>query len=394
MASEYKGGIAFFYRNSWYHRKKELQEDGTTKYGRVGGFKTPEEAEVSYYKMLKEYDDKRRLIITPTIDKEINLDDYIIYWFENNFSKRVESTTAMVTSYSIYNLIIPNIPYKIKLRLVTSDYINDLLFKIDKLGKTTANKARETLNMVFKEAINDNVITKNPVDSCKTYRRGKPNIKLLTQEETKKLLNCAKNDNWYLEILLAMFCGLRKGEIRGLKFDDFDIDKGIVRIKRQLGNQYELKKNEYKIEKLNNIEKDPKTENSMRVLKVPHIILDELEKRKSLVDYYKSINKEYENNNYISCQPNGKPHSSTSLNGYLKKLCIKNGIPEISVHGLRHLYATILIEQGVQLPRIKALLGHGSIHTTFDYYCDIMNEKAKITAFVNNTFSVKEDNNE
>jgi integrase len=394
MASEYKGGIAFFYRNSWYHRKKELQEDGTTKYGRVGGFKTPEEAEVSYYKMLKEYDDKRRLIITPTIDKEINLDDYIIYWFENNFSKRVESTTAMVTSYSIYNLIIPNIPYKIKLRLVTSDYINDLLFKIDKLGKTTANKARETLNMVFKEAINDNVITKNPVDSCKTYRRGKPNIKLLTQEETKKLLNCAKNDNWYLEILLAMFCGLRKGEIRGLKFDDFDIDKGIVRIKRQLGNQYELKKNEYKIEKLNNIEKDPKTENSMRVLKVPHIILDELEKRKSLVDYYKSINKEYENNDYISCQPNGKPHSSTSLNGYLKKLCIKNGIPEISVHGLRHLYATILIEQGVQLPRIKALLGHGSIHTTFDYYCDIMNEKTKITAFVNNTFSVKEDNNE
>jgi site-specific recombinase XerD len=132
----------------------------------------------------------------------------------------------------------------------------------------------------------------------------------------------------------------------------------------------------------------------MRVLKVPHIILDELEKRKNLVDYYKSINKEYENNDYISCQPNGKPHSSTSLNGYLKKLCIKNGIPEISVHGLRHLYATILIEQGVQLPRIKALLGHGSIHTTFDYYCDIMNEKAKITAFVNNTFSVKEDNNE
>lgn len=394
MASEYKGGIAFLYRNSWCHRKKELQEDGTTKYGRVGGFKTPEEAEESYYKMLKEYEDKRRLIITPTIDKEINLDDYIIYWFENNFSKRVESTTAMVTSYSIYNLIIPNIPYKIKLRLVTSDYINDLLSKIDKLGKTTANKARETLNMVFKEAIKDNVITKNPVDSCKTYRRGKPNIKLLTQEETKKLLSCAKNDNWYLEILLAMFCGLRKGEIRGLKFDDFDIDKGIVRIKRQLGNQYELKKNEYKIETLNHIEKDPKTENSMRVLKVPHIILDELKKRKSLVDYQKSINNEYENNDYISCQPNGKPHSSTSLNGYLKKVCIKNGIPEISVHGLRHLYATILIEQGVQLARIKALLGHGSIHTTFDYYCDIMNEKAKITAFVNNTFSVKEDNNE
>lgn len=391
--AEYKGTIAFFYRNSWYHRKKELLEDGSTKYGRLGGFKTPEEAEESYKKCLEEYENQRRNYIVPNIDKEILLRDYLIYWYENIHSKsqRIESTTKMVTCYTIYNLILPNLPYDIKVRLTTSDYINETLDKIDKLGKTTANRSRETFNWALKEAIKDGVITVNPVDSTKFFRRGKTNIKLLSQKEIKTLLSASCKDNWYLEILLALFCGLRKGEIRGLKFSDFNEEKKTVKIQRQLGNQYELKANEFKVEKMSCIEKDPKTDNSFRTLRVPQIIWDELAKRKKLIEYQKLVNSDlYDDNDYISCQPNGKPHSSTSMNAYLKKVCMKNGLPEITVHGLRHLYATILIEQGVALAKISALLGHSSIHTTFDFYCDVLNEKAKITAFVNNTFAVEE----
>ena len=65
----------------------------------------------------------------------------------------------MVTSYTIFYLIIPNLPYEIKTRLVTSDYINELLEKIDKVWKNTANKSRETLNVFFKDAILDNILT-------------------------------------------------------------------------------------------------------------------------------------------------------------------------------------------------------------------------------------------
>ncbi len=389
--NEYKGTIAFMYRNSWNHRKKILLEDGTTKYGRVGGFKTPEAAEESYYKFLQEYEQQRRNKITPMFEKEILLKDYLIYWFENIYSKKIESTTRMVTSYSIYNLIIPNLPYDIKVRLVTSDYLNQLLDKIDKLGKTTANKSRETLTLAFKDAIKDNVLTTNPITNVKLYRRGKPNIKLLSQQEIKKLLEASCKDNWYLEILLALFCGLRKGEIRGLKFSDFNLEKKSVRISRQLGNQYEMNKQEYKVNKLYSKEKEPKTENSFRTLRVPEIIWKELAKRKEIIDYYKKVNENiYTDNDYVSCQPNGEPHCATALNTYLKKICSKNGLPDISVHGLRHIYATILIEQGVALAKISALLGHSSIHTTFDFYCDVINEKEKITAFVNNKFAVTE----
>jgi len=48
------------------------------------------------------------------------------------------------------------------------------------------------------------------------------------------------------------------------------------------------------------------------------------------------------------------------------------------------MYATILMEQGVQLPKISALLGHESVNTTFEYYCEIMDENEKIADFMNN----------
>lgn len=48
--------------------------------------------------------------------------------------------------------------------------------------------------------------------------------------------------------------------------------------------------------------------------------------------------------------------------------------------------ATILIEMNVPLVKISALLGHSSVHTTFEYYCEVMDENENILAFMNNAF--------
>ncbi len=387
----YKGNIAFFYRNSWYHRKKVLQINGKTLYTKVGGFKTPKEAEESYYKCLKEYEEQCRNY-SVLIDKEIMFKDYLIYWYTNVFEPRVESTTSMVASYTIHNLIIPSIPFDIKVRLITSDFIMQTLDNIEKLGKTTANTSRYILNLVFKNVVHDGILSHNPIDSVKVYKRGKVNIKILSKDEIRRFLAVTcDSDTWYLEILLGLFCGLRKGEIRGLKFSDFDVEKKTLKVSRQLANNYEMDNGGFNIKNMNYIEKDTKTENSIRILRVPDIILKELEKRKSIVQYHKLLLKDkYNDSDYVSCQENGLPHGHCSLNAFIEKKCVDNGIPKISVHGLRHMYATILIEQGVTIPKISALLGHASIHTTFDFYLSVMCEREKVAAFMNNTFAVEE----
>ena len=95
------------------------------------------------------------------------------------------------------------------------------------------------------------------------------------------------------------------------------------------------------------------------------------------------------NGDYISCQPNGRPHSLSAFNIALTKVCKKAALPTVTVHGLRHIYATLLIENGASLSKISAVLGHSSINTTFEYYCDIADEGHNIKAFMDNTFIPK-----
>ena len=312
--------------------------------------------------------------------------DFLIYWFEEVFSKRIETTTRMVGAYTVYDLIIPNIDYDIKMRFVSVEYLDELLERASKSCVSAGNKSREILNLAMKEAVIEGYMKVNPVPETKPYKRKKPNITILSREKIKVLLQAASKDNWYLEILLGLFCGLRKEEIYGLKFSDFDVEHKTVKISRQIVANPIIKEGG-KIEDYSTRESDPKTPISFRTLRVPEIILIELEKRKSLVSLYKEkMQENFVDNGYISCQCNGKVHSLSAMNTALRKLCIRNSLPSISVHGLRHMFATILIEQGVSLAKISGLLGHSSVNTTFKYYCNVMDEKDRIIAFMNNTF--------
>lgn len=374
--------------STWFHRVKLLQPDGSTKYSTRRGFSTQEEAEISYEKYDAEYKkDVRKYQMVKNCDSEIGLKDYLIYWFEEVFSERIEATTRMIGAYTLYNLIIPNMEQDIKLRYVNSDYLNALLEQASRTCKSAGNKSRELLNIALKEAVTQGYVKDNPVIGTKRYPRTKPEVNILSKGKLKVLLEVASKSNWYLEILLALFCGLRKGEIQGLKFADFDFDKETVTIKRQVTSNPVVPKGQGKITEYTVTEKPPKTENSYRTLRVPEaVMLQVIFRRKTIECYKKKMEGDFMDHDYISCRENGLPHSVTALNLALSKMCSRNGLPHITIHGLRHMYATILMEQGIPLVKISALLGHSSINTTFEYYCDVMDENENIVAFMNNHF--------
>ena len=200
----------------------------------------------------------------------------------------------------------------------------------------------------------DKFISYNPMPETKPYPRAKPKVRVLSKEKLKVFLEAASKNPWYLEILLGLFCGLRK---------EFTVTEYAV------------------------IERNPKTENSYRILRVPKVVMQEVKRRQQLIELRKTDSGiEYKNFDYVCCQENGEPRSLTAMNQALTKICNRNGLPNITVHGLRHMFATILIELGVPLFKISGLLGHSSVHTTYEYYCEIMDEQDKIIAFVNNTF--------
>lgn len=384
-----KSTKSYYENSSWYHRYKILQEDGTVKYGRKGGFETSREADKSYDKYEAEFKKAFRAYqLSNQVNTDVMLKDYLVYWFEDVFSERIESTTRMVGAYAVYDLILPQMDYDIKVKYVNTEYLNALLAKVAKAGPSAGNKGREFLNIAMKDAVAAGYIKNNPVTGTTPYKRPKPKITILSKEKLKLFLKAASQNAWYLEILLALFCGLRKGEILGLKFSDFDFEKNTVSIKRQIASDPVIKKNTgSRIAEYGLVERDPKTPNSFRTLRVPQIVMEEVKKRQELAESNKEkLQEKYRDKDYVSCQENGMLHSMAAFNTALTKLCNRNSTPHITVHGLRHMYATILIEQQVPLIKISALLGHSSVHTTFEYYCDVMDENENILAFMNHAF--------
>lgn len=335
------------------------------------------EAEQSYRKYEAEYKKAYRAYHAASI-KNLDLKEYLVFWMDEIYRARVENTTYMLASYVLYDLLFPNMEHGIRLRHMNAEYLDSLLEKASRSCASAGNKCRELLNAAMKDAAAEGFIHRNPVPDTKPYKRKKPKIVVLSKEKMKLFLEKASDSNWYLEILFGLFMGLRKGEISGLKFSDIDVENRTLRIERQVTSDPYVGKGDSKIVKYRMVEKEPKTMNSYRTLRVPETIMDEIRKRKQQNDLKKEqFGEGYMDNDYLSCAENGASHSASAFNNALTKLCGRNGLPHLTVHSLRHMYATILTEQGVPLVKVSALLGHSSVHTTFEYYCEAMDENEK-----------------
>lgn len=102
----------------------------------------------------------------------------------------------------------------------------------------------------------------------------------------------------------------KKGEIEGLKYSDFDISHNTVSIKRQITSNPAISKGQSKPEGYGIVERPPKTENSYRTIRVPEVIIRELNIRKEQAKRNRDkLGGSYLDQDYISCQENGVPHS-------------------------------------------------------------------------------------
>lgn len=205
---------AFFERNSWHYRTKVLQEDYSVKYGKVGGFQTAEEAEQAYRAHMEEFERAKEMRMLSQ-DKEITLKSYLLYWFESIYSVRIKGTTRYLSSYVLDTFLMPNIDEKIALKFVSTDYLDRLLMQASRYCESAGNKSRELLYTAMKDAVAVQLLKSNPVKGTQKYPRKKSKIRLPSKSQIKTVLEVEKNRNWFLEIILGLYCGLRKGDADG-----------------------------------------------------------------------------------------------------------------------------------------------------------------------------------
>lgn len=384
----------YFINNSWRYVKREVNlMNFTISYIQKDGYNTRDAAEKE-----KKIDDQKYEKDLKKIKKIANIQytfkEYLDYWLTDIFIKGTDASTRMIGIWAVKNLIIPNIQKDVVLSYVTADYINDILRRCAPICDSAGVTAKKFLRKILFSAYAYGLMPKDIRDDLIEIKSSIPKIKLLKREELRKLLQeASKHTGYYLEILLALFVGLRSGEIRALKYSDFNKEERTVRVTRQYTHNYSIAGDDgefscsYYME-----EKEPKAD-SVRLLRIPNFIFEELEVRKAfnskIIQRVKNNADTHVDEEYVCIGLSGKRKERSALLNALKQTCNFAGVPQVSVHALRHHFATMLLEKGVPLEDISKLLGHKHITTTLDIYCGIMGADDDARAAVNTILPVE-----
>lgn len=293
------------------------------------------------------------------------------YWLINWLEYKhlfVKNSTYMKYKNSIYLHIIPElgaINIKTIDNGIVQNYINQKLC-VDKsnLSPKSVKEIVSIIKNTLTYAENRGIKSKCNCELLIVRSSYKP-IRVLNKNEEKALLNILENniDIFKLGVLISLLTGVRIGELCALKWNDIDLEEGVITINRTMQRvQVEGKNSKTEI-----IITTPKTNASIRQIPIPKI----------LIDYIAEF--EFSDDTYVLTNKKGNYIEPRVMQYRFKKYIQTAGISDANFHALRHTFATRCIEAGVDVKVLSEILGHSSVNITLDRY-------------VHNSIDYKKDN--
>lgn len=323
--------------------------DGKAKYSSVYG--------KSYSVVKKEMVLKKQSVFNEDRQNDMLFSEILNLWLESNTPKLKDSTIIKYSSL-IEKHIAPVLGkfYVSELNTITiNSFIKDKLDngRLDGNGGISASYAR-TIILIIKSALsyaaNEGICypIKNELYSPKLK---KSSVFALTKSEQMKLEKCLFNNinSTTIGILIALYTGMRLGEICALKWADVDFQKKIICVNNTVSRVKTDDETGFTLSK-------PKTDNSIRIIPIISILLRNLKIAK---DKSKSIYVVSDKETFISLR---------TFEYRFHKEIEKCNLTSFNFHKLRHTFATNCISSGVDIKTLSEILGHASVSTTLNLY--------------------------
>ncbi|HHY47493.1 MAG TPA: site-specific integrase [Firmicutes bacterium] len=235
--------------------------------------------------------------------------------------------------------------------------------KEGKLSPASVRYHHAVIHRGLAAAVKLKVLQQNVADYVEPPKILRQTVKILTNEQVTALLEDAKTTPHYAPLLLAVTTGMRRGEIYGLKWQDIDLDKGIITVSRTIVYTPQD----------GIIFKATKSRRGTRQITIPPITIEALRRHKEEQDKRKAICGDiYVDMDLVFDRGDGRPHHPDSITMWFRKFLRKHGISDVSFHKLRHTHASLLLNAGINPKVIQERLGHSSISVTMDIYGHLM----------------------
>ena len=229
------------------------------------------------------------------------------------------------------------------------------------LSSTTVRSVHLMLHCAFERAVKERLIPRNPTDDCIAPKVRKFEMKILEPEHMKAYLDAANVRGLLPMFYLELISALRKGELVTLQWSDLDIENKPISVSKQAGRN-------------NAGEPDitrPKTENSIRKISIPQ----------DAVDLLIAEHQKHPSNPWMFPSPKtGEMYHPDSVVNIHKKILKDAGLEHLRFHDLRHTFATLALQNGVDVKTVSSMLGHFDAVFTLRTYTHVTRQMQESAA--------------
>ncbi len=346
--------------------------------------------------------------------EKITYQEYWKIWMEEYVRKQLSPTTYERNDTAFQKTLSPAIGH-LKLTEITPLHLQRLYREMSEKGYEKNGKHKNYSNNTIKRihqivssslstAVQWQLIETNPCTRIKPPKVEKSSkVKCFTLEQTETFFQYLeepytvahggrrKKDgqpgNKHVDVktvplkykvlfYVTLFAGFRRGELIALTWEDVDYDNHTIDISKAAART-----------KQGVIIKEPKSNTSNRLVTLPVQVMDMMKQWQTEQDAYRrSVGSYWQDGDYVFTQDNGEKLDVSTPNKVFKKIIRRynkdheDKLPEITLHGLRHTNATLMIANNINMKTVSSRLGHSEIGTTMDIYAHALRSADQQTA--------------
>ncbi|PLT32534.1 site-specific integrase [Bacillus sp. V5-8f] len=360
--------------SSWYVQF-DLGKDpqtGKRKQKKKRGFKTQKEAQKYLNEQLNAI--HKGTFFEP---KDITFSEYVDYWFENYAVSNTSQKTMEVYSYIIKQHLKPSLGH-FKISKLLPSHLQEYYSKKLKDGKIeggglsaqSVKHHHRLISKVLKDAVKWEFLTRNVAESVEPPKTKKTEMHTWDSYEVKTFLYSSRTSTYYWVYLTAIYTGMRRGEILGLRWQDVDFENHIIYVRQTM----------QPIINQGLTFKEPKSGKGRSITITPFLTKELKKLYKKQLENKLSFGSSYQDQGLVFSQVNGNPLQPSEVSKKFLKAIEAANLHRIRFHDLRHTHATLMLQQGVHPKVVSERLGHSTISITLDIYSHVLPNMQKEAA--------------
>jgi integrase len=294
--------------------------------------------------------------------KKITVSQYLTRWIDS-LQGSVRPSTKARYKQMMEQHVVPIIG-RVQLAKLTPLQVQHLYAnRLEKgLSPTTVDLLHNILHKALKQAVRWGLLTRNVTEAVDVPQRTTPEFTVWDEQAVSHFVAVANTDNLAALWQLAILTGMRRGEMLGLKWEDIDLVRGMLSVKRTLSRGT---KGTYTFGL-------PKTRHGRRLVSLPRSAVKALKShRMKQLEARLALGVGYEDQGLVFANAVGEPLHPNTVAYQFKRLCKAADVPLIRIHDLRHTSATLMLANGEHPKIVQERLRHANISITLGRYSHV-----------------------